>query len=89
MISSETNLENTYTESFEDELRLLERRRKIDKTLTIETLESTLQCLYAADGNNWDGRGALQQIMMDAQIAAYETFINNWKNELTHNQHDS
>ncbi|MBP3709056.1 MAG: hypothetical protein J6I73_01395 [Treponema sp.] len=81
MISSKTNLENTYTECYEDELRLLERRRKIDKNLTLETLESTLQCLYAADGNNWDGRGALQQAAIDAQIAAYETFINNWKNE--------
>ncbi|MBQ9494993.1 MAG: hypothetical protein IJR50_05060 [Treponema sp.] len=86
MISSKDNLENTYKTCYEDELRLLERRQKRDKNLTLEILENTLQCLYAADGNNWDGRGALQQTAMDAQIAAYETFITNWKSALTKTQ---
>ncbi|MBR7064449.1 MAG: hypothetical protein IKI31_04820 [Treponema sp.] len=85
MISSKINLENTYTNALEDELRFLERRRSLDQNLTVEDLETTLEWLHVQDGDNFDGRGALQQTAMDAQIAAYEIFINDWKKEIAKN----
>ena len=74
-------LERQYDECFEGELRMLARRREQDKDLTIETLEMTLKVLYEIDGNNWEGRSAVVQRALDAQIDAYEKFINDWKKE--------
>ena len=82
MLSAKDNIENTYNNALEDELRFLTRRREIDSSLTIEDLETTLEWLHIQDGDNWDGRGTLQQTAMDAQIAAYEIFISNWKKEI-------
>jgi len=69
-----------YTEIFEQEIRGLERRRKSDPNCTVTDLEGTLEHLYIMDGADWYGRGQLQDIIMAATIAAYEFFINQWKN---------
>ena len=81
MTDALTSLERQYDECFEGELRMLARRREQDKDLTIETLEMTLNVLYEIDGNNWEGRSAVVQRALDAQIDAYEKFINDWKKE--------
>ena len=60
---------------------MLARRRETDKDLTLETLEMTLNVLYEIDGNNWEGRSSVVQRALDAQIDAYEKFINDWKKE--------
>jgi hypothetical protein len=83
MIDSVSALDRLYNESFEGELRMLQRRREQDKSLTIETLESTLQALYNIDGNNWEGRSSVQEQTLNAQIDAYEKFIHDWKKELS------
>jgi hypothetical protein len=70
-----------YTETFEQEMRGLERRRKADSHCTVEDLEGTLQHLYIMDGADWGGRGPLQDTIMAATIAAYERFIADWKAE--------
>jgi hypothetical protein len=70
-----------YAETFEDELRGLERRRAADPTCTITDLEGILKHLYIMDGQDWLGRGGVQDAVMAATIAAYEHFIESWKAE--------
>lgn len=81
MTDAEASLERRYQETFEEEYRMLERRRARDPNLTIEYLEGTLKSLYTIEGNDWEGRGPLLDQVIAAQIAAYETFIENWKKE--------
>ncbi|MDR2478257.1 MAG: hypothetical protein LBD48_02975 [Treponema sp.] len=68
-----------YTETFEQELRGLSRRRAADPSCTIADIEGTLKHLYIMDGADWGGRGDLQDTIMAATIAAYEHFITQWK----------
>jgi len=70
-----------YSETFEGELRGLERRRAADARCTVADIEGTLKNLYIMDGADWGGRGDVQDITMAATIAAYEHFIAQWKAE--------
>ncbi|MEL3913414.1 hypothetical protein [Treponema pedis] len=70
-----------FNEVFDDEIRVLTRRRLHDKNCSISDLEGTLEALYILEGNNIDGRGRAQEISLSASIAAYEKFIEDWKNE--------
>jgi hypothetical protein len=71
-----------YIETFEEELRGLERRRLADPDCTITDLEGILKHLYIMDGADWGGRGDVQDTVMAASIAAYERFIAQWRAEL-------
>ena len=68
-----------YTETFEAELRGLERRRAADPNCTVEDIEGTLKHLYIMDGTDQGGRGSVQDTVMAATIAAYEHFIAAWR----------
>ena len=68
-----------YKETFDEELRGLERRKNADPDCKVEDLEGILKALYIMDGSDWIGRGLLQDTVMAATIAAYEWFISNWK----------
>jgi len=69
-----------YKEVFEQEKRGLTRRCEIDPDCKIEDLEGILNNLYIMDGADQGGRGALQDTVMAATIAAYEDFISTRKN---------
>ncbi|MDR2446771.1 MAG: hypothetical protein LBD58_05720 [Treponema sp.] len=69
-----------YNETFEQEARGLERRRALT-ACAIEEIESLLESLYKLDGDNWIGRGEVQDIIMAATIAAYERFLAEWRAE--------
>jgi hypothetical protein len=71
-----------YTETFEEELRGLERRRASDANCTPADIEATLKHLYIMDGADWGGRGGVQDMTMAATIAAYERFIASWRAEI-------
>ena len=73
----------TYQEVFDDETRLLVRRRVADVSCTIDDVQGILDSLYVLDGNNATGRSSVQQIELSATIAAYEAFIHQWQKELT------
>jgi len=73
-----------YHETFEGELRGLERRRAADPGCTLADIEGTLRNLYIMDGADWGGRGDVQDIAMAATIAAYEHFIAQWKTHAHH-----
>jgi hypothetical protein len=70
-----------YNETLEDEIRGLQRRRESDPGCTIAGLEGILQHLYHLDGADWGGRGEVQDITLQATIAAYEHTIAEWKAE--------
>jgi hypothetical protein len=70
-----------YRETFEEETRGLERRRRSDPLCTAADLEGILKSLYIMDGADWGGRGDVQDTVMAAVIAAYESFIERWKRE--------
>ncbi|MDR1904968.1 MAG: hypothetical protein LBQ88_22140 [Treponema sp.] len=71
-----------YRETFDQEIRGLERRRNSDPACTAGDLEGILQHLYIMDGSDWYGRGEVQDIIMAATIAAYEYFIAEWKQSI-------
>ena len=71
-----------YTETFEAELRGLERRRANDPGCTAADIAGTLKHLYIMDGSDQGGRGGVQDVAMAATIAAYEHFISLWQAEL-------
>jgi hypothetical protein len=73
--SSEDWKEITYREALERELRGLERRLESDPRCTAKELEGTLRHLYVMLGSDWGGRGELQNICLEAAIAAHEETI--------------
>jgi len=81
MSSSTEWQDRKYTETFEDELRGLERRRAVDPNCTIDDIKGILEHLYIMDGSDWLGRGGVQDAVMYATIAAYEHFIADWQAE--------
>jgi hypothetical protein len=68
-----------YTETLEEELRGLYRRRESDPGCTVADLEGILAHLYIMEGADWGGRGEVQDITLGATIAAYERVIAEWK----------
>jgi len=66
-----------YNETFEQELRGLERRRASDPALKLEDIEGILKNMYIMNGANPDSMG-VQDITVSATIAAYEHFIAEW-----------
>ncbi len=75
-------IDEKYQEVFEDELTGLQRRRERDPSCTVADLEGVLKNLYIMDGNDWIGRGQVQDTTLSATIAAYEHFIAEWKKEI-------
>ena len=70
-----------FGEVLEQETTGLARRRSADPDCTIAALEAQLSHLYIMEGADWGGRGELQDTVLAATIAAYESFIAEWKAE--------
>ncbi len=70
-----------FKEVFDDEIRVLNRRILNDKNCTLEDIQGTLDSLYILEGNNMSGRSKVNEISLSASIAAYEQFIDDWKNK--------
>ena len=68
-------LDEVFQEVFDDETRLLVRRRAADMSCTIDDIQGILDSLYVVDGNNAEERSSVQHIALSATIAAYEAFI--------------
>ncbi len=69
-----------FKEVFEDELRVLNRRIQHNRNCTLQDIQGTLDSLYILEGNNLSGRSKVHEISLSASIAAYEQFIEDWKN---------
>jgi hypothetical protein len=77
MAESDSWEEDKFSEVFEDELRLLNRRFESKTSCSIEELEGILQSLYIMEGQNLEGK--VHEISLSATIAAYEAFIHEKK----------
>ena len=73
--------DSKYAETFEAELRGLERRRAGDPKCTVADIEGILRNLYIMEGADQGGRGGVQDTTLAATIAAYEHFIASWHAE--------
>jgi hypothetical protein len=72
--------ETKYEEVVEQEYLGLVRRRQVDPALTVADIEPTEAPVH--HGRRGLGRrGELQDTVMAATIAAYESFIFDWKKE--------
>lgn len=67
-----------YDEIFEACLQSLKRQREADASFTLDAAKGVLSHLYIQEGNDWTGRGEVQDIQIGATIAAYEAFISEW-----------
>lgn len=76
-------LDEAYEHTFEDEKRGIERRQAHDSSLKIEDIQGILDNLYRHEGNNWEGRGPLADVVLAATIAAYEQCIADWNDQLS------
>jgi len=71
-----------YDETFEAEMRGLERRRASDPGFSVADVEGKLRHLRILDGADQGGRGDVQDAILAATLAAHEVFISQWKAEL-------
>lgn len=76
-------IDEKYRQIYEEELRGLERRRAHDPLFTAEDARGILKNLYIMEGNDWTGRGQLQDASLSGTINAYEHFIAEWQKEGT------
>lgn len=67
--------EITYDDTYASTFKSLRRRQADDPSFTIDAAKSQLKHLYINDGNNWAGRGELQDIIVQAMIDAFERYI--------------
>ena len=63
---------------------LCERRRRGESA---QSIRDNLQWEYVACGVNWLGKGQVWHVTQEATIAAYETFLSAWEEELRHEDH--
>lgn len=71
--------EKQYQHTFEATIAQLTLRRRIQGDFTLSECAKLLETEYINQGNNWIGRGSLQDIVLQATIAAYEVFIAEWQ----------
>jgi len=78
-LSSTAWMQSKYEETYSETIVSLKRHRAEDPGFTIEDARGVLGHLYVNDGNNWVGRGELQDIIVRATIDAYEQYIGEWE----------
>jgi CTP:phosphocholine cytidylyltransferase-like protein len=70
-----------YQEAFEAIYTHLEERLRTDPQFTPEDIRQFLKDAYVRQGDNWIGRGVLENKKLDAVIAAHECFLAEWEAE--------
>ena len=80
--TTERVLQRRYDEVFDSLYRYLERKRRTDPTFSPADIQGFLKDAYVRLGNNWTGKGTLFETTQNATIAAYETFLVNWRADI-------
>jgi hypothetical protein len=75
--------DKVYDDTFNETMKSLQRRKAEDSGFSPDGARGILGHLYIQDGNDWVGRGELQDLHLQASIAAHEAFIAAWERELT------
>ncbi|HOT91263.1 MAG TPA: hypothetical protein PLJ78_05665 [Anaerolineae bacterium] len=68
-----------YEQTFETIYAHLEEQRRTDPTFTPDKIRQFLKDAYARQGDDWIGRGVIENKKLDAVIAAYECFLAEWE----------
>ena len=71
--------EKLYSEIFNSMLHYLERRRVEDPTFSKDVLREVLDDTYRKQGNAWAGKSPVEDIKEAATIAAFEHYLEEWK----------
>ncbi len=70
--------EKIYDDTFNNVCKEIGLRKQNDPKFTKEELEGVLRSLYVDQGNDWDGRGEIRDIINDATISACELVLAEW-----------
>jgi hypothetical protein len=68
-----------YDEIYYSMFHYLEKRRKGDPEFNRKVLKEILADAYRKQGNAWAGKSPVEEIKEAATIAAFEQFLNEWK----------
>jgi len=74
-----------YDETF-DLIYKTTKKQKEDGKINIESLENLLRDQYIYSDLDWLGRGEIKDIKNKATVAALETILFEWKEELENNK---
>ena len=73
--------DETYDNVFEDICDYVEKRKKDDKSFSLDELKIMIDEAYVKRGMDWIGKGHLQFIIESATIAALEQKYAEWMKE--------
>jgi hypothetical protein len=71
--------DNLYNEIFNSMLHYLEKRRLKDPDFSREVLRELIETEYVKQDNAWAGKSPVEDIKDAATIAAFEHFLEEWK----------
>ena len=71
-----------FDEVFDEVSRDLEYRKANTPGFSFEDVEAALNDRYLSHGHGWDGGSPVQEIVLAAEIAAYEAKIAEWRGKL-------
>lgn len=78
---ADTALEKKYKLVFENVCTYVDEQRA-DSDFSLTDLKNMLETEYVNEGNGWDGKGEVQEMVQSATIAAYQHKIVEWETEL-------
>jgi len=72
-----------YDEIYLSMLHYVEKRRRGDPGFTRKVLQEVLADAYRKQGSSWAGKSVIEDIREAATIAAFEHFLEEWKEDQT------
>lgn len=73
-MSNESWLEELYSKNYNDMQKSLESRFAQPSSTALEEISGLLNHYYVYQGNNWEGRGPVQDVCIEATIDALQDF---------------
>jgi len=74
-------LEKQYDLTYDDVVADIEMRLQQNPDFTIESVKGLLKSAYISLGNDWIGKGELQNTIEEATVAAYEYILIKFQKE--------
>lgn len=70
--------DKVYDETFDSVYAQMTLKKNTDPEFTKSQLDELIRHMYCNQGNDWEGRGEIKDIILSATIAACEVFLHNW-----------
>jgi len=71
-------LEQVFGDAYDDAYEHFTARKREDPAFDKAALQGFLDSQYKNQGNNWEGRSQIKELMQDAVIAAAEAVLAEW-----------